>query len=158
LLSYVGGGLMRFDTDSIIQTKQALNGGRIVSFQTQEEMVEEIAKHLTDEYRENLLFWRATAMDDPRESQEWEEKLRTELEPYYEAARAELECQVKACEELPFYRRHIVQVSAKKHPQVIAAGLRAVGSEAEPPNVFPVNVRIVLNVRKNQAQKYFDSQ
>jgi len=158
LLSYVGGGLMRFDTDSIIQTKQALNGGRIVSFQTQEEMVEEIAKHLTDEYRENLLFWRATAMDDPRESQEWEEKLRTELEPYYEAARAELECQVKACEELPFYRRHIVQVSAKKHPQVIAAGLRAVGSEAEPHNVFPVNVRIVLNVRKNQAQKYFDSQ
>lgn len=146
---------MRFDTDSIIQTKQALNGGRTVSFQTQEEMVEEMAKHLTAGYRDNLVFWRATAMDDPRESQEWEEKLRTELEPYYEAVRAELEHQVKVCEKFPFYRRHIVEISAKKHSQVIAAGLRAIGNELEPSNIFPVNVRIVLDVRKNQVQKYF---
>lgn len=157
LLSYVGGGVMRFDTDSIIQTKRALYGGHIVSFQTQEEMVEEMAKIVTAERRANLLFWRATAMDDPKESKEWEEKLRTELEPYYEAVRAELERQVKACEKLPFYRRHIVQISAQEYPKAIEAGLRATESDLEPVNTFPVNVHIFLDVKKNQARGHTDS-
>lgn len=152
MLSYVGGGLMRFDTDSIIQTRRALYGGNIISFQTQEEMVEEMAKIVTAERRSNLLFWQATAMDDQTEREEWEEKLRTELEPFYEAVRAELERQVKACEKLPFYRRHIVQISAQEYPQVIEAGLRAIKSDLEPVNTFPVNVHIFLNVKKNQAR------
>ncbi len=155
LLSYVGGGVMRFDTDSIIQTKRALNRGDVVPFMTQEEMVTEVAKHLTAEHKDHLEFWMATAMDEPMESKQWQEKLRTELEPYYEAVRAELERQVKACEELPFYRKHIVQISSKKYPAVIAAGLRAIGSDLEPSTTFAINVRIVLDVRKNQVRKYF---
>lgn len=148
---------MRFDTDSIIQTQRALNRGDIVSFPTQEEMVTEMAKQLTAEYRGHLVFWRATAIDDVAESCQWEERLRTELEPYYEAVHAELERQVKACEKLPFYRKHIVQISSKKYPTVIAAGLKAIGSELEPSNTFAINVRIVLDVRKNKVRKYIDA-
>lgn len=154
LLSYVGGGVMRFDTDSIIQTKRALNRGDVVPFTTQEEMVTEVAKQLTVEHKDHLEFWMATAMDEPMESKQWQEKLRTELEPYYEAVRAELESQVKACEQLPFYRKHIVEINSKKKPEVISAGLRAIGSDVSPSSTFPINVRIILDVRKNQVRKY----
>lgn len=145
---------MRFDTDSIIQTRNALHKGDIVPFETQEEMVTGVAEVLALGFQQNLEFWKATAMDDVTETCQWQQRLQSEPEPYYEAVRAELERQVKACERFPFYRKKQVKIGSRKYSDVIAAGLSAIGGDQSPSNVFPINVLIVLDVRKNQVQQH----
>jgi len=148
---------MRVNETSVIQTGKALDEGRIVSFKTQEEMVTEVAVLLALDYKSGLEFWQATAMDDPEEREMWIRKQETEIEPYYQGVRAELERQVKACEKLPFFRKHLVRISSKKYPAVIAAGLAALGSDNKPYNIFAVNVLIIIDVRKNRVQKRYFS-
>ncbi len=146
---------MRFDQKRIARMSQALWKGSVLTFPTQDVMITDVVAILTLRYKEHLEFWQVTAMDDRAEYRSWENRIKEEVDPYYDALRVALERAIQR-KKSGFYRllikigicKNEIRID-RKHSKIIQQALSAIGSITKPNSVLPCNVTWKLDLDKN---------
>lgn len=111
-------------------------------------------------YREHLMYWKSTAMDDREEYAMWNSKLQKEIKPMYEAFKIAIWRHYQIERKSLLARiglKHCdrIIVDTNKHTEVYDYALRITENTLSPKNIFPNNVRYVIDLSEMTLSREF---
>ena len=111
----------------------------IISFSSRKKLIQFVAEYLADHYKQNLEFWRATAMDDEQEMAWFNYRIKVEVPKLRKALKQLLRVKLNRKKRFKFTYKSSFLKEAFREAGII---------ESSPKNYYPINVEYKINITK----------
>ena len=110
----------------------------IMSFSSKKKLIQFVSEYLANHYKQNLEFWRVTAMDDEQEITWWDYRIKEEVPALRKALKELLRIKLNCKKRFKFNYKSSFLKEAFKDAEI----------NSSPKSFFPVNVEYKINIPK----------